>query len=61
MLTTGYADTEALCARLQDVGSLVEHKRGERLARILERVGGDSVVVTPAAPPPFPNLPRSAC
>ena len=45
VLTTGYADTAALCERLRDIDALVEHKSGERLARVLARVADDSVVV----------------
>jgi ATP-dependent DNA helicase DinG len=49
VLTTGYADTEDICGRLRDVPTLIEHRRGERLVKVLEQAGENAVVVTPAA------------
>lgn len=49
VLTTGYADTEDICGRLSGIPTLIEHRRGERLLKVLERAGESAVVVTPAA------------
>ncbi len=49
VLTTGYTDTEDICGRLGGIPTLIEHRRGERLLKVLELAGENAVVVTPAA------------